>query len=64
MKLRLEIEVEYDPETMHGSHPEEIEWFREAVLLNPLEGEHLVLHSNAIGDEIGSCRVTKIISDL
>ena len=62
MKLKLEIEVEYDAEMMHGNEPESIEWFRDAVLLNPAEDEPLILHSNCIGDEIGVIRVTRIIS--
>jgi hypothetical protein len=64
MKLKLEIEVEYDAETMHGNDPDSMEWFRDAVLLNPAKDERLILHSNCIGDEIGEVRVTRIISGL
>jgi len=64
MKLKLEIEVEYDAETMHGNEAESIEWFRDSVLLNPAEDDRLILYSNCIGDEIGVCRVTRIISGL
>lgn len=63
MKLKLEIELEYDAETMHGSDPESIAEFRDSVLLNPADAEGLTLHSNCIGDEIGPCSVTRIISD-
>lgn len=64
MKLKLEIEVEYEPQAMHGKEPDGVEWFRNFVLLNTSEGEGLILHSNMIGDSIGDCRVTRIISGL
>ena len=64
MKLKLEIEVECDMEAMHGNDPDSIEWFRDAVLMNPAEDEQLILHSNCIGDEIGQVRVTRIVSGL
>jgi hypothetical protein len=61
--LRLEIEVEYDPEIMHGAEPDELAWFRDSVLMSPSEGEELVLHSNCIGDAIGVVRKCRIIGE-
>ena len=55
--VRLEVILEVD-ETLHGIHPEEIEWFREHVLMAP---EDTILHSNVIGDEIGRLRSIKIL---
>ena len=55
--VRLEVVLEVD-ETLHGVHPEEIEWFREHVLMAP---EDTILHSNVIGDEIGRLRSVKIL---
>jgi len=33
------------------------------VLLNPAPDERLILHSNCIGDEIGTVKVTRVISE-
>lgn len=55
--VRLEVVLEVD-ETLHGTHPEEIEWFREHVLMAPRD---TILHSNVIGDEIGRLRSVKIL---
>lgn len=57
-KLRLVIEIEYDPELMHGNDPGAVEWFRSTMI----NGD-LVLHSNDIGDEIGPLRVIRIIQE-
>jgi len=64
VKLRLEVEVEYDGDVMHGTNPESIEWFRDCVLLQPEEDEQLILHSNCIGDMLGPCKVLRIIEGL
>ena len=63
MKLKLEIEIEYDKDSMHGDDEDSITWFHERVLLNPAPDERLILHSNCIGDEIGTVKVTRILSD-
>jgi hypothetical protein len=63
-KLKLEIEVGFEGDLMHGNDPESIEWFKDAVLLNPDKDEQLILHSNCIGDSVGECKVTKIISGI
>jgi len=55
--LRLEIELTYDAELMHGDDPEGIEWFRERVLKSP----HLILHENGdLGDCVGDVRVLSV----
>jgi hypothetical protein len=64
MKLKLEIELEYDPVIMHGTDGDSIMWFINKVLKNPDEGEGLILHSNCIGDSLGMCRVTRLITDM
>ena len=50
--LTLTIELTYDDVLMHSDDPGEEEWFRNDVL-----GGQLVLHSNEIGDEVGTVRV-------
>lgn len=61
-KVRLEIELEYDAESMHSgnSDVEAKRWFMENVLLNTSEPGRLILHSNEIGDEIGTVRVLTV----
>jgi len=54
--LRLEIDVDYDPDVVHGSDPEALAWFRDKVLVSPDVGEELILHSNCIGDSVGTIR--------
>ena len=55
-KLRLEIEVDYNAESMHGDDIESMVWFREVLL-----GDELLLHSNEIGDTVGTVKVRKVI---
>lgn len=54
--LTLVIELEYDPELMHGNDPDAIEWF-----LSTLLNGDLTLHSNDVGDDIWTTRVIGII---
>ena len=51
--LRLVVDLEYDDDSMHGTDPQAIAWFRDEVLGK----EALRLHSNEIGDEVGIVRV-------
>jgi hypothetical protein len=53
--IRLEAELTYDDQAMHGDDPEAQAWFLEEILL----GASLTLHSYEIGDEIGAVRVTR-----
>jgi len=55
MKLKMTVEFEYDSETMHGGDLGSMIWF-----INMLLQEKLNLHSNEIGDQIGTVRVLKI----
>jgi hypothetical protein len=59
-KLRLVVELEYDNDLMH--HDDEVarNWFMDAVLLHPAEHEGLHLHSDLIGDEVGSVKVLSV----
>ncbi len=58
-KLKLEIDLIYDEDLMHGTDDEAIEWFRNDILLG--DGG-LILHSNEIGDTIGKVSVNDIVS--
>lgn len=58
-KLKLEIELLYNDEIVHGNNPDAIDWFYSEILKG--EDEALILHSNEIGDEIGIVKVIKII---
>lgn len=55
-KLRLTIELDYDAEMMHGDDPDAIEWFFRDILIE----KPLTLHSNEIGDMIGTVKVLEI----
>lgn len=57
--IRLEIELTYDADILHGFDRESIRWFCENVLSGTGE-ERLILHSNEIGDEVGDVKVLKI----
>jgi len=61
-KIRLEIELEYDENIMHGDDPQAIEWFFEDILQD--QNGELLLHSNEIGDTIGTVRVTRLTTTL
>lgn len=56
MKVRLEIELDYDAEIMHGNTADGISWFN-SILFDP--GEDLILHSNELGDEIGTVKILR-----
>ena len=59
-KLILEVELEYDDDHMHGVDPDAIEWFRQDILMGEAEGSELILHSNEIGDEVGTIKVLNV----
>ena len=62
-KLRLVVEFEYDEQTMFGSdkiEPAELEWLHDELLR---EGE-LILHSNTIGEGLGTIKVLDIYSEV
>jgi hypothetical protein len=53
VKLKLLIELDYDADLTHGDDPEAIHWFHTLLLRD----RELILHSNEIGDAIGTVRV-------
>ena len=59
-KLILEVELDYDGEATHGKDPDAIAWFWNDILLYPGEDGELVLHSNELGDEVGTIKVLKV----
>lgn len=54
--IKLEIELEYDNELLHGNDPAAVSWFMNDVL----KGSGLILHDNDIGDAIGKVRVIRV----
>ena len=56
-KLKMLIELDYDAEVMHGTEGDSLEWFANYVLMNTADDGRLILHSNEIGDEVGTVRV-------
>jgi hypothetical protein len=59
-KIKLEVELSYDATLMHGNDKESIKWFYKDILMSRRKND-LFLHSNEIGDEIGTIKVLKII---
>jgi len=55
------IELEYDDELMHGKDQEAIAWFYNDILLG--KTGLLTLHSNEIGDQIGSVECISVIKE-
>jgi hypothetical protein len=60
MKLTMLVELEYDESIMHGEDAEAIEAFN-GMLMRPTEDieSALILHSNYIGEEVGTIRVIR-----
>jgi hypothetical protein len=56
--LKLQIELTYDDTVMHDEDIESVAWFH-TILTDKTPG-NLLLHSQEIGDEIGTVIVTKI----
>lgn len=56
LKLRLEIELTYDAGLMHGNDKAAIDWFFNDILRR----KPLTLHSDEIGDEVGSVVVLSV----
>lgn len=56
-KIKMRIELTYNATTMHGNDKEAKDWF-----FNEILGEDtLILHSNEIGDEIGTVKILEIL---
>lgn len=60
-KLKLLIELEYDPVLMHEDSDEGRGWFVSDVLRNTSDDEGLLLHSNLIEDSIGKITSLQVI---
>lgn len=61
-KVKMLVELEYDADGMHGGEYDKQakRWFMDHVLLNNTEAGRLVLHSNEIGDEVGTVHVLEV----
>ena len=57
-KVKMVIELEYDDTIIHHDNKEGIDWFY-GEILHETKGE-LLLHSNNIGDTLGSVRVISV----
>ena len=55
-KIKFEATLTYDNNIMHGKDKAAINWFYNEILKDTL-----ILHSNEIGDEIGTVKITRII---
>jgi hypothetical protein len=64
-KLKLLIELEYDDVSMHGANEDEKDYFfRDVLGADPAEHyAKLTLHSNFLGETIGSVKVLSIVQD-
>lgn len=62
--VRMLVELDYDDELHHGKDVDAIDWFVKDVLLNTTEDGKLILHSNELGDELGTVRVLKIFDHM
>ena len=60
-KIKMIVEIEYNEKIMHGDCQEETNWFCEEILLG--EKGLLLLHSNELGDNIGTVKGLKIIKE-
>jgi len=59
-KIKLEIELAYNADQMYGDDPAGRIWFFEDILGGACGDEDLILHSNEIGDAIGTVRVLSV----
>lgn len=56
----MTIELKYDDKMMHGNNKESRDWFYNDILKSKRKND-LVLHSNEIGDEIGTVKVLEVL---
>ena len=52
----MKVELKYEPNLMYAKDKESKDWFFNDILGK----DKLILHSNEIGDEIGTIKVLKI----
>lgn len=63
-KLRMIVELEYDADIMY-SDKESYDWFIKEVLgASPNSNDALFLHSNLIGDELGTVEIISILENV
>lgn len=60
--VTLTMLIEVDLDDCMITTQEEFDCFMECVLLNKTEEGKLILHSNEIGDEVGTVRVLQIFN--
>jgi len=53
------VELTYDAEMMQGNNEKEKAWFFNHILKSKRRND-LILHSNEVGDEIGTIKVLEI----
>lgn len=58
-KILMTVELDYDADDFHGDDEIAIAWFFEEILSD--ENGELLLHSNEIGDTVGSIRVISAV---
>ena len=58
--IKIEAEITLDEYVPYrtSTHPDGKQWMDDVIFK-----EHLVIHSNEIGDQIGQLRITKILED-
>jgi len=57
--IKIIAELRYDDKIMHDKDKESIDWFYNDILKSKRKND-LVLHSNEIGDEIGTIKIIKL----
>jgi hypothetical protein len=58
-KMQMLVELDYDEDLWHsGNNEEEWDWF-----INHLLKDDLILHSNLVGDFVGSLTLVEVLSD-
>lgn len=55
--ITITATLTYDDNIMHGTDEESRTWFFEQILL----GEELFVHSNEIGDTVGTMRISQTL---
>lgn len=58
------VELEYDDVVHHGDDEESFYCFYDGILKQELGDDLLILHSNYIGDEIGTIKVIEFLDDI
>lgn len=59
-KIKLLVELTYPDDILQDPGPEGWKWFKEYIL-GDKEKEGLILHSNFIGDEVGTVKYLGVV---